>query len=292
MKVNKKKTWQSGQKYNHKAVTNPVKLAPGEPIITIWTDGSCLVNPGGEGTWAFIVVAEDKIIYEESGWEKSTTNNRMELTAAKKAIEYCMSNIKDIQVVIHMDSDYTYSSITKWMRGWHRKNYVNGNEERKNADIFRQIHPLLDQVPNVQYKWVKAHVIGEQYNNRADELCQDTYSTKADAGWKPYTQPTTVVQEEKQEDSMSTSIGGHMGASYTFQSVSVRDQMMERNSAYQFLQIGDTKNPDILQGLVELSDELKEAHELILEMYKETLENRPVRLRDKIQHYLQSKQLI
>ena len=122
-------------------------------MILIYTDGSCLSNPGPGGWAAIILDGASKIILK--GGEKSTTNNRMEMMAVISGLE-SVSNDDDI--TIYSDSKYVINSITL---GWKRK---------ANLDLWE----LLDQQligKNVQWKWVKGHS-GDKYNEEADEIAQ------------------------------------------------------------------------------------------------------------------------
>lgn len=122
-------------------------------MILIYTDGSCLSNPGPGGWAAIILDGASKIILK--GREKSTTNNRMEMMAVISGLE-SVSN--DDNVTIYSDSKYVINSITL---GWKRK---------ANLDLWK----LLDQQligKNVEWKWVKGHS-GDKYNEEADEIAQ------------------------------------------------------------------------------------------------------------------------
>ena len=94
--------------------------------ILIYTDGACVGNPG-PGGWAAIILAENKK-KELFGGEKITTNNRMEITAAIKGLEYCDSqeekqlSLKEIK--IYTDSNYLKEGITNWIKIWEKNNFI------------------------------------------------------------------------------------------------------------------------------------------------------------------------
>ncbi|MSP31027.1 MAG: ribonuclease HI [Acetobacteraceae bacterium] len=134
------------------------------PIVEIWTDGGCKPNPG-PGGWAAIVrfgEAEKEL----SGSDAATTNNRMELTAAAKALE---ALTKPCTVTLHTDSQYVQNGITRWHTGWVRKNWRNAaGDPVANMDLWRRL--LAAAAPHdVDWKWVRGHN-GNIMNERADVL--------------------------------------------------------------------------------------------------------------------------
>jgi ribonuclease HI len=135
-------------------------------IVRIYTDGSCSPNPG-PGGWAAVLLFEgqDKSI-ELQGAAKSSTNNRMELTAALKALE---SLEEQSLVEIYTDSTYLQKGITQWLTGWQRNGWstIDGNPV-KNRDLWQSLSNLL-QLHNVTWSWVKGHY-NDTWNIRADEL--------------------------------------------------------------------------------------------------------------------------
>jgi len=132
--------------------------------IHIYTDGACRGNPG-PGGWGAVLIAgkHEKHIY---GGEKETTNNRMELMAAIKALEAIK---KPERVVVTTDSTYVKKGITEWLQGWKLKGWKNAAKKPvKNADLWR----LLDeqnQRHQVSWEWVKGHS-GHPQNELADQL--------------------------------------------------------------------------------------------------------------------------
>ena len=133
--------------------------------IIIYTDGGCRGNPGigGWGVWLRYGDHDKKL----KGSEKDTTNNRMELTAAIKALEAIKSSTIDID--LYTDSKYVMSGINKWIKGWKLRGWKTANKKPvKNVDLWQQ----LDEVNtkhNVHWYWVKGHS-GDIGNDMADEL--------------------------------------------------------------------------------------------------------------------------
>lgn len=109
-------------------------------MLHIYTDGSCKGNPGSGG-WSAIIMnqQEDKIIDVLSGTEQNTTNNRMELTAIIKAIEYV--NRQPELATIYTDSAYAERSINEWMNRWYFNGWYNSKKKLvENVDLMKILH--------------------------------------------------------------------------------------------------------------------------------------------------------
>jgi ribonuclease HI len=135
-------------------------------MIEIWTDGACSGNPGAGGWGALIITPSGKKTI--SGSEPNTTNNRMELLAAIKALELC----NDEEIKIFTDSTYLKQGITEWIKKWSANGWRSANRKAvKNKDLWQRLLNLT-QNRNVQWQWVKAHS-GIEYNERADALATE-----------------------------------------------------------------------------------------------------------------------
>ena len=136
-------------------------------MIKIYTDGSCLSNPGNGG-WAAIININGEI-KKISGNEKNTTNNRMELMAPINALKNI--NSKD-PIEIFTDSKYVKNGITEWINTWVLNNWkTSKKEDVKNKDLWVELHKL-NQSLNVKWKWVKAHA-GDPLNEEVDMLAKN-----------------------------------------------------------------------------------------------------------------------
>ena len=143
--------------------------------VTIYTDGACAGNPG-PGGWAAIIITKNskKKIF---GGEKMTTNNRMELMAAIKALEYTLlQNKKNIlldPIKIFRDSLYLKEGITVWINNWEKNNWKTSNKKNvKNHDLWKKLQELTKS-KKIDWFWVKAHS-----NNPINEMV-DTLAKKA-----------------------------------------------------------------------------------------------------------------
>ncbi len=135
-------------------------------MITIYTDGSCLTNPGSGG-WAAIINEnnEKKII---TGNEKNTTNNRMELLAPINALKRIKSGTK---IKIYTDSQYVKNGITEWINTWLINDWkTSKKEDVKNKDLWIELYNLTKFL-DIQWIWVKAHD-GNTLNEEVDLLAK------------------------------------------------------------------------------------------------------------------------
>ena len=135
-------------------------------MIKIYTDGSCLENPGSGG-WAAIINDKGNI-KRISGNEKNTTNNRMELMAPINALKNVNS---DDEIDIFTDSQYVKLGITEWINTWVKNNWrTSKKDEVKNKDLWVELYNLNKSL-NVKWNWVKAHA-GNQLNEDVDLLAK------------------------------------------------------------------------------------------------------------------------
>ena len=135
-------------------------------MITIYTDGSCLNNPGNGG-WAAIINVNGEV-KKISGSVKDTTNNKMELMAPIKALQEIRGNE---QIEIYTDSQYVRLGITDWVNKWIKNNWQTSKKEPvKNKELWIQLHELNNS-SDVKWIWVKAHA-GDVLNEEVDLLAK------------------------------------------------------------------------------------------------------------------------
>lgn len=133
--------------------------------LVIYTDGACDPNPG-HGGWAAIIMGNGKI-NELSGFENPSTNNRMELMAAIKALT---SLHVPSSVDLYTDSEYLRLGIEKWMEGWVNRGWKRKQGKLANKDLWQELHQL-NQKHQVRWHWVKGHA-DDRYNQRVNYLAQ------------------------------------------------------------------------------------------------------------------------
>tara|TARA_B100001057_G_C22741738_1_gene908042 strand:- start:136 stop:561 length:426 start_codon:yes stop_codon:yes gene_type:complete len=135
-------------------------------MIKIYTDGSCLENPGDGGWAAIIIIGQQKKII--SGNQENTTNNRMELLAPIEALKTLQKNSK---VEIITDSKYVKLGITEWIHNWKMNGWKTSNKkEVKNIDLWKQLDSLVKDF-DTKWSWVKGHST-DLLNNEVDLLAK------------------------------------------------------------------------------------------------------------------------
>ena len=136
-------------------------------MIKIYTDGSCLGNPGNGG-WAAIILNDGEKT-ELKGSKKDTTNNQMELLAPIEALKKIPKGSK---VQIFTDSKYVKSGITEWIHNWKKNVWKTANKkEVSNKALWTELDQLNNEF-EISWNWVKAHSNNE-LNNEVDLLARD-----------------------------------------------------------------------------------------------------------------------
>ncbi|MEM7004312.1 MAG: ribonuclease HI [Pseudomonadota bacterium] len=134
--------------------------------IEIWTDGACSGNPG-PGGWGALLKQGDREKELFDG-EASTTNNRMELTAAIEALNALK---KPSKVTLHTDSTYVKDGLTKWIHGWKKNGWKTASKKPvKNKELWQALDAACER-HDITWKWVKGHA-GDEGNERADALAR------------------------------------------------------------------------------------------------------------------------
>ena len=137
-------------------------------MIKIYTDGSCLENPG-KGGWAAIIIING-IKTQIKGNKENTTNNQMELLAPINALKKIPKGNK---VQIFTDSKYVKSGITEWIHNWKKNGWKTSDKKAvKNKDLWTELDNLA-RAFEIEWKWVKAHSTDE-LNNEVDLLARSS----------------------------------------------------------------------------------------------------------------------
>ena len=135
-------------------------------MIKIYTDGSCIGNPGPGGWAAIILNGNNQDII--SGKKKNTTNNQMELMAAIKALTFFSRKQK---IRIFTDSNYVKEGITNWIKVWKKNSWKTANKKKvKNIELWIKLNNLSN-FHEIEWKWVKAHS-GDPLNDMVDKLAK------------------------------------------------------------------------------------------------------------------------
>ena len=138
--------------------------------LLIFTDGACSGNPG-PGGWGAVVVTPEGQVTELGGFQEATTNNRMELTATIRALEFCQ-NIS-LPVVFYTDSTYVIRGITQWIWAWRKRDWKNAEgEDVSNKDLWEKLLRIVTargSEGKIQWLYSRGHV-GTPGNERCDEI--------------------------------------------------------------------------------------------------------------------------
>jgi ribonuclease HI len=135
--------------------------------VVIFTDGACSGNPGPGGWGAILSIGAHR--KEIQGGETATTNNRMELLAAIKALE---SLKRPCEVELYTDSGYVRNGITSWLAGWKRNGWKTADRKPvKNVELWQKLEEVAS-LHKINWHWVKGHA-GHEMNERADELARE-----------------------------------------------------------------------------------------------------------------------
>ena len=148
-------------------------------MVEIFTDGACSGNPG-PGGWAALLRygRHEKELF---GFSSHTTNNRMELLAAIRALEALKRPCK---VVLHTDSTYLKNGITQWMPKWKQRGWMLGTKQPvKNADLWKRLDKL-NQTHQIEWKWVRGHS-GHKENELVDSLARKAITKGLQGKIKP-----------------------------------------------------------------------------------------------------------
>jgi len=144
--------------------------------LIVFTDGACSGNPGPGGWGAIVAFGEDRV-RELGGQESSTTNNRMEMTAAIEALRFAAASGEKISdLIVYTDSKYMIDGLTKWISGWIRNGWINGGGEPvKNKDLWVELHRLKTEFEksgtSFRLQYVAGHS-GVDGNERCDAIAQ------------------------------------------------------------------------------------------------------------------------
>lgn len=142
-------------------------MAKQQSKVTIYTDGGADPNPGPGGWGAILIHDPTRRQKELSGGDSQTTNNRMELMAAIRALEALKERCT---VVFYSDSSYLVQGMTRWARGWAKNGWKRGKKKQplENDDLWKRLWQLKDE-HDIEWHWVKGHA-GNDLNERADQL--------------------------------------------------------------------------------------------------------------------------
>ncbi|CAH1234511.1 Ribonuclease H/ Reverse Transcriptase 3 [Escherichia phage Cyrano] len=155
--------------------TSVVEFNPQLKTVKIFSDGSCLKNPGGPGGYGIVLQYRGEEREFSDGFH-STTNNRMEMMGALIGLERLKY---PCNVILHSDSQYLKNGMTLWMKWWKRNGWMTSDKKPvKNVDLWKRLDEAASR-HNVRWKWVKGHA-GHRENEICDRLAKIAAFSAAD----------------------------------------------------------------------------------------------------------------
>lgn len=176
-KTLKKAKNKNSPRTNH--TTPVVEFNPQLKTVKIFSDGSCLKNPGGPGGYGIVLQYRGEEREFSDGFH-STTNNRMEMMGALIGLERLKY---PCNVILYSDSKYLKNGMTQWMKWWKRNGWMTSDKKPvKNVDLWKRLDEAASR-HNVRWKWVKGHA-GHRENEICDRLAKIAAFTAADTPFK------------------------------------------------------------------------------------------------------------
>lgn len=142
-----------------------------KPLVALYTDGSCLGNPGPGGWAALLRFTQGEKTHEKmlEGAEPETTNNRMELMAALEGLQALK---RPCRVTLFTDSQYLKKGMTEWIDNWVKNGWRNAKKKPvANADLWQSLLEVV-KPHELNWQWVKAHA-GHPENERVDDAARE-----------------------------------------------------------------------------------------------------------------------
>lgn len=145
-------------------------------MIELYTDGSCLENPGGKGSYAYIVVKDDIEIDRNTEVFRSSTNNRMEMVACIEGLKSLLDK-PSCKISVKSDSKYLIDGINSWIWKWMKNGWKTRNGNVLNKDLWLSILELVKEFKDIGFYHVNGHA-GIKWNELCDELAYQSLFNK------------------------------------------------------------------------------------------------------------------
>ncbi len=156
---------------NKSESSSALSLPNSKHDIFLYTDGACRGNPG-PGSWACLSqIKDDEILFQSSGVDFNTTNNKMEMTAVVEGLNRIKESTKCMNVAVYTDSKYIVDGMKSWVSGWKKRGWKKADKkEPENLVLWKELDSLNDYFENLEFNWVKGHN-GHPQNELCDQLC-------------------------------------------------------------------------------------------------------------------------
>ena len=213
--------------------------------ITIFTDGSSRGNPGPGGWGSIVVIYNDQNkelgikngeVVELGGGEKHTTNNRMELTAVIRSLQFVLLKTHNLKLTttVCTDSNYVLKGATQWLPLWQNNNWkTKAKDDVLNKDLWEELALVLETLPQISWKLIKGHS-GVPANERCDEIATGF----ADGGNVPlysgdvqeYTVDLTVQKKSSSSKSNNSKSKSRKGIPFSY--ISMVDGVVQTHASW------------------------------------------------------------
>ncbi len=231
----------------------PIKYTPMNSTFEIYTDGGCSGNPG-LGAWAYVVQSNGELIQKSSAGDALTTNNKMELTAVIKALEYVQLHHRNTAVTIHTDSQYVKQGITSWIHNWKRNGWKTAAKKPvKNKELWIALDSARTGL-SVEWKWVPGHA-GVELNELCDTMVnREMDILKGDKASEGSSEGSTLVSSTEQSVSDTIDFGA-MPRNIVYIATSLDGYIADANGGLDWLQMVPNPKKDDL-GFSEFMDDI------------------------------------
>lgn len=149
-----------------------------ENTLAVFSDGACRGNPGPGGWGVICQDVEGSLVFQSSGFEPQTTNNRMELAGAIYGLKMILDledypKSHETHVELFSDSKYVVDGILKWVPGWKNRGWKKADKKTpENLDLWQELDDLCAKFSQVGFHWVKGHS-GHPQNEYCDQLANE-----------------------------------------------------------------------------------------------------------------------
>jgi ribonuclease HI len=183
-KIAEKDDWEEDMGSSKEMIV-PKEISGKVGYYAVFSDGACRGNPG-PGAWGAIGQdSEGQIVFESSGVDVPTTNNRMEMEGAIQGLNSILFHAEEKgeelkKVILFSDSKYVVEGLKSWIHGWKKRGWKKAdNKAPENVELWQQLDQLTARFKNIEYQWVKGHA-GHPQNERCDQLANEALD---DAGF-------------------------------------------------------------------------------------------------------------
>lgn len=139
--------------------------------ISVYTDGACKVHTSKKGSWAFAIVENENVLWEDFNYEMVSTSVRMEILSMIEGLKYCLNNFPERTIIVYSDSDLVKKGIEEWYDKWVADGWVTSqNQPVKHRELWESLKTIID-ITDARIEWIPGHS-GNRWNEYVDHLTQ------------------------------------------------------------------------------------------------------------------------